>query len=108
MSWWSKATTEQRLAQIDGGIECGMSANHIGMNCGTSASTCGAFGRNHGRSFPNKNGRFTKQAKDTAYILSSRRAAELTGKSETQQPAAFAIFGKSSTPKHLFDASPVD
>ena len=34
MSWWDKATTEQRLAQIDGGIECGMNAAQIAFNCG--------------------------------------------------------------------------
>lgn len=32
--WWYRATKAQRLAQLDGGIECGMSAPQIAMNCG--------------------------------------------------------------------------
>lgn len=33
-SWWHNATTEQRLAQIDGGIECGMSGRQIALATG--------------------------------------------------------------------------
>lgn len=33
-SWWNRATTEQRLAQIAGGIECGLTAAQIGILSG--------------------------------------------------------------------------
>jgi len=33
-SWWHTATREQRLAQIDGAIELGMTSKQCAMNCG--------------------------------------------------------------------------
>lgn len=58
MSFWESATTEQKLAQIDGGIECGMTTEQIAVNCGVSptdknpASRVVAwFAINHGRKF---------------------------------------------------------
>lgn len=29
--WWHRASTEQRLAQLDGGIECGLTARQIAV-----------------------------------------------------------------------------
>lgn len=52
MSWWARATTEQRLAQIDGGISLGMTARQIALNCGTQRDNLYAFGRRRGRTFP--------------------------------------------------------
>lgn len=65
--WWYRATNEQRLAQIDAGIELGMTAKQVAMNCGCAyevrANGAGvregergaaviAFAISHGRNFP--------------------------------------------------------
>lgn len=49
MSWWYRATAEQKLAQIDAAIELGMTAGQIAMNCGTIRTTVFAFANYHGR-----------------------------------------------------------
>lgn len=59
--WWYRASTEQRLAQIDGCIELGMTAAQCAMNCGCfsdergwsrAGDTIRTFARYHGRAFP--------------------------------------------------------
>lgn len=55
-NWWSNASAEQRLAQIDGGIECGLSAREI---AGFSRLTDGVdvirtFARRHDRRCANQ------------------------------------------------------
>jgi hypothetical protein len=56
--WWASATLEQRLAQIDGGIECGLAAREVAMICGIRvahpAEMVAAFASRHGRKFPQK------------------------------------------------------
>ncbi len=55
MSWWDQASVEQRLAQIDGGIECGLSARFVAIASGCSDAKSryiSAFARDHGRHFP--------------------------------------------------------
>lgn len=49
--WWYSATPDQKLAQIDGGIECGMTAAQVAMVSGTSGNTALHFAGDHGRSF---------------------------------------------------------
>lgn len=61
--WWYRATTEERLAQIDGAIELGMTAPQAALNCGClydqrysgnrlgSGSLLRSFAASHGRSF---------------------------------------------------------
>lgn len=56
MSFWNTATQEQKLAQIDGGIECGMNARQVATNLGTTLGAVGTFARNHGRSFGGRAG----------------------------------------------------
>lgn len=56
MNFWNTATQEQKLAQIDGGLELGMTANQVAMNCGVKPFTLTAFARSHGRSFRDVNG----------------------------------------------------
>lgn len=56
--WWYRASTEQRLAQIDAGIELGMTAAQVAMNCGAAFYSDGkshvhVFARDHGRKFRN-------------------------------------------------------
>ena len=50
--WWYRATTAERLAQIDGCIELGMTAKQCAMNCGAPGRVwVQQFATNHGRSF---------------------------------------------------------
>jgi len=49
IDWWSRATTSRRLSQIDGGIELGMSAEHIAICSGTDAETIEKFALQHNR-----------------------------------------------------------
>lgn len=51
-SWWSHATTEQKLAQIDGAIECRLAPKHVAMNCGAeNADIVYSFAYYNGRKF---------------------------------------------------------
>jgi len=57
-SWWDNASTEARLAQIDGGIECGLTANQVAMASGLRSdqrSNVSAFASRRGRHFPAEN-----------------------------------------------------
>lgn len=55
-TWWHRASTEQKLAQIDGGIECGMTARQVGLASGRGLNVAGwavaSVARRHGRAFP--------------------------------------------------------
>lgn len=53
MNWWDKASTEERLAQIDGGIECCMTSRQVAIASRTSMGAVIGFAARHGRSFPN-------------------------------------------------------
>jgi len=60
--WWYRASIEQRLAQIDGGVECGLTARQVAMVSGVDmdrhpAQVVASFAIKHGRHFPN--GRFS-------------------------------------------------
>ncbi|MFD1944706.1 hypothetical protein [Paradevosia shaoguanensis] len=48
--WWYRANTEQRLAQIDGGIELGMTARQIALASGGHPGSVAFFANQHGRS----------------------------------------------------------
>lgn len=57
MTFWSTATNEQRLVQIDAGIELGMTSKQVAMCLGAPvyvnrANAVLAFANTHGRSFP--------------------------------------------------------
>lgn len=73
--WWYRASTEQKLAQVDGGIECGLTARQIALfsgidpdKSGPSGNTVRAFALFHGRRFPEANlfkaGRNRKRGRD--------------------------------------------
>lgn len=49
VSWWSKATVRQKLAQLDGGIELEMSAEQIAICSGTTADDVEKFALKHNR-----------------------------------------------------------
>lgn len=105
MSWWKRATEEQRLAQIDGGIECGMTIRQIAMNCGATTNAVGAYGRSHGRTFTGVAS--MKNAVDggkVARIMKARNA----GAPNTAMRDAFSIFDDHRTTRSLFDLHPHD
>jgi hypothetical protein len=86
MTFWKTATKEQKLSQIDGGIECGMTARQVAMNLGTSKQNLLEFGRNHGRKFPYQ---LPKPFGEAARI-SSLRSRDIPNDRIT---SAFNIFG---------------
>lgn len=85
MTFWKTATKEQKLSQIDGGIECGMTARQIGMNCGTSKTNVQKFAEYYARSFPPKKISFSEASK-----IALQRSR---GKTNDEIPQAFDIFG---------------
>lgn len=59
--WWNSASREEKLAQIDGCIEVGMTTAQCAMNLrfydpASGRGTIGNFARRHGREFPNISG----------------------------------------------------
>jgi len=52
MTWWDHASVEQRLAQINGGIECGLTARQIGLCVGARPSQVHAVAINGGLHIP--------------------------------------------------------
>ena len=99
-SWWSRASREQKLAQIDGGIECGMSARHIAVNVGVTTSAIHEYGRRNGRRFTGKN--TTVQLRRAGGIAGIGVARRL-GKPDCEISSAFSIFGEVPSERSMFD-----
>lgn len=52
--WWHRASTEQKLAQVDAGIEIGLTARQVALACGVERSqTVTQFANYHERKFTN-------------------------------------------------------
>ena len=51
MSWWSSASTEQRLTQVDAGIELGMTSRQVALASGTTAHAIRLMASYHSRRF---------------------------------------------------------
>lgn len=99
-SWWYRASKDQKLAQIDGGIECGICAKHIAMNVGATVSAAQEFGRYHGRKFSGKNTIAQNRiAGGIAGISNARRL----GKPDCEISSAFSIFEDASSEQPMFD-----
>lgn len=104
MNWWSNATEQQKLAQIDGGIECGMTTRQIAMNCGATRAAVASYGRDHGRTFPAKSElRHSISGGKVQRIMQARRA----GAPNTLMTDAFSIFDQPKK-RGLFDPHPYD
>ena len=109
-SWWSRASTEQKLAQIDGGISLGMTAKQVAMclrvDTQNKAETVNAFAYRNGRRFPTTKRealrRWGNATGKTNGINSARRA----GKPDYEIVSAFSIFGDAPTETSLFDEVP--
>jgi hypothetical protein len=94
-TWWERASTKQRLAQIDGGIECGMTSAEVAKNCGAAIYTNGnavlSCAHQHGRHFPN-----VKTAAGLARIKRAAARTSFYGRAhqEINSPDAFSLFGE--------------
>lgn len=79
MSWWANASTEQRLAQIDAGIELGMTARQVAMASGIEdARPISRFAFYHGRKFLEGSNR-RSAGMDRSAAKKSARAAYFRG-----------------------------
>ncbi len=91
MTFWDTATREQKLSQIDGGIECGMSPKHIAMCLGApSQEAVKVYGNRSGRSFHNAANRTksSREAGRVSGVISSRQR----GTPDYEIHSAFSIF----------------
>lgn len=95
MTFWTTATQEQKLAQIDGALELGVNSNQLAMNCGTTPAAVRQFARNHGRSFASVQGLHNwgasgaRRQSERVSVEATKRISARTG---TLGDAAFSIF----------------
>lgn len=105
-SWWSSASTEEKLAQIDGGIECGMTARQIAMCVGVSdkhdGGTIRVFAFRHGRNMPTTQSQSAKKAGKIGGAITGVLTQRRSGKPDFEIPGAFSIFGSHREPS-IFD-----
>lgn len=73
-NFWQHASVEEKLAQVDGGIECQMTSAQVAKNCGCSAASMRAFAYHHDRSFKNST-RAKPWAKQAGRRIKRRRVA---------------------------------
>ncbi len=109
-SWWSRASAEQKLAQIDGGIECGMTAKQVSMNVGASLHHQGAavreFAHRYNRQMPSVSRAALSGSRASGGKVGGLTAARRKGKPEFEIVSAFAIFGNEVGSDTLFDEVP--
>ncbi|RKD69001.1 hypothetical protein [Rhizobium sp. WW_1] len=98
MSFWENSTDEQKLAQIDGGIECNMTIRQIAANCGTTHAKLAYFGRTHGRKFPalSAGSPIRKAAGARGGSVRKIMVARASGASNIHMQDAFSIFGSTN------------
>lgn len=113
MSFWKIATVEQKLAQIDGAIDLGMTSGQCAMNCHTAGWIIRNFARVHGRNFPHKGAEAMRKRRvshrhrtEVASHVGSRIKCETVGFDPSNLITAriFPIDDHSN----LFDPSPFD
>lgn len=97
-SWWSNASREQKLKQIDAGIGLGMSAKQIALVSGTTTECVHQYGWRHDRSFPTTIEAIRSKAIKASKVGSSIRMSRMNGHEETEHDLAFSIFGHRQTP----------
>lgn len=103
ISWWSRASSEQKLAQIDGGIELGMSSRQIALNVGATRAAVLEFGRRAGRQFVAKAS--TAQMQNAGRIA-GLNGARRSGKADFEISSAFSIFGETTARTSFLDEVP--
>ena len=104
MTFWTSSTDDQKLSQIDGGIECGMTRTQVAMNCGTTMNAVAYFASRHGRTF---NGRASAQSAREGGIVQRIVKARRAGASNVLMKDAFSIFSPVEPPR-LFSSHPHD
>lgn len=102
-TWWDRATDEQKLVQIDAGIELGMTGRQISMNLRAPVSVDGGskvttFARRHGRSFHGVKSKAkvqsaAKRGGQSGGKVSGLLNARRMGLPETSVRTAYDIFG---------------
>ncbi len=91
--WWYRASLEQKLAQVDGGIELGLTSNQVAMVSGAKDRyTVKAFGAYHGRHFTTSNYSSLSKARAARFAPIHRRDAYLRG-----EPSQFWAGGSVDT-----------
>ena len=103
LSWWACASTQQKLAQIDGGIELGLSGRHIAINVGAPRAAVLDFGHRHGRTFLAG----ATAAQRRADLAAGLERARRRGKLDCDIASAFSIFGGGARDAPLLDEVPV-
>lgn len=86
MTFWKTASKAQKLAQIDAGIELGMTARQVGMNVGIGKRQVLYFAEEHGRKFPHQT---TRPFGEAARLAAFRSR----GVDNERMERAFNIFG---------------
>ncbi len=118
MTYWEQATQEERLKQIDGGIECGMTSKQIAMCLRAPIygrdgqdNAVKRFGNHHGRHFPTPPVTAGHRAGKSGGRISTAIKLRNAGWSDVSHKDAFSIFGTPEEPnpfaslsQHEFEA----
>lgn len=106
-TWWDRATREQRLAQIDGAIECRLNLRQLLITIGEQFPT-----RNRVetiRKFADYYGRkIIGHSKASSCASSITMYRNVFRTRDTEIPGAFSIFGETEHRDNLFNAHPND
>ncbi|MDO9417000.1 hypothetical protein [Pararhizobium sp.] len=108
-AWWNRASTEERLKQIDAGIELRMTARQIAMNLRVSPydanpkqSPIDSFAKYHGRRFRGDLPNVARRARVENGKASLVKRAPWLERAGTDVHGAFSIF-EAEAPQPMFD-----
>lgn len=98
MTYWDKATQEQRLIQIDAGISLGMTSKQIAMCLGAPRydvknNAVRNFGQKHGRHFTTPPATSGQRGGKIGGRIGSAVQRRRSGYSDVTHKDAFSIFG---------------
>lgn len=112
-NFWKHATAEQRIAQIRGAVEVGMTVAQLGMNVGAAPGTIRSFAYYHGIHFGVGDGarrKLSLNGKKTggtnikvAKLVNYRRAAERFGWEQANSVDARIFPANEDHSGNLFD-----
>lgn len=104
MTYWDKATQEQRLAQIDAGISLGMTSKQIAMCLGAPIYENGRdnavslFAARHGRRFTTPRATASSRGGKISGRISRAIQFRKAGYTDVTHKDAFSIFGNTDEP----------
>lgn len=111
-NWWANATTEQKLAQIDGAIAVGMTSKQCSMNLLLDEKHNNAMRQwalRHGRHFKGTHEPHVNKARSVAQKTVMQVRYREAGFSDSSHKDAYDIFGSAgSQSQNLFAAHPYD